>query len=232
MSTFHPTQPIQPNSLNTMQATETSTYHHGDLKACLMDLARQRVLAQGPETVSLRDISREAGVSHAAAYRHFPTKEALLAVVATQGFEELTATCQAACNPHSDAPLEQLQACGLAYVTFGRRNARLLDLMFGEAGQWLENKDEDSPRSRAASELFGVLLGVVVAGQACGVMVKNEPRTVAWGCWALVHGCATLAPPESEALSQAKRRAIEQRIVWSIQSMVRGLEASREGPQP
>jgi AcrR family transcriptional regulator len=214
-----------------MQTTEASTYHHGDLKACLIDLARQRVLAQGPEAVSLRDISREVGVSHAAAYRHFPTKEALLAVVATQGFEALTAACQAACTLHSDAPLVQLQACGLAYVQFGRRNARLLDLMFGDAGQWLENKDEDTPKSHAAAELFGVLLDVVQAGQARGDMVAQEPRTVAWACWALVHGCASLAPPESDALNKAQRHAIEQRIQWSIQSMVLGLQASGKGPQ-
>lgn len=214
-----------------MQATDASSYHHGDLKACLIDLARQRVLAQGPEAVSLRDISREAGVSHAAAYRHFPTKEALLEVVATQGFEELTAACHSACKPLNDAPLEQLQACGLAYVKFGRRNARLLDLMFGEAGQWLESKDEDSPKSRAAAELFGVLLSVVVAGQARGVMAAHEPRTVAWGCWALVHGCASLAPPESKALDQTQRDEINQRIYWSIQAMVRGVQATK-GPQP
>ena len=79
MSTLDMAQRNQPEPLNTMQATETSTYHHGDLKACLIDLARQRVLAQGPEAVSLRDISREAGVSHAAAYRHFQLTRTTLA---------------------------------------------------------------------------------------------------------------------------------------------------------
>ena len=206
-----------------MQDTDISTYHHGDLKACLIGLARTRVLTNGPEAVSLRDLSREAGVSHAAAYRHFPTKEALLDVVATQGFEALTLACQSACHQHIDAPLMQLEACGLAYVQFGRCNARLLGLMFGEAGQWLEKKDAETPRGRAAAGLFSVLLGVVQSGQARGDIEAHDSRTVAWSCWALVHGCASLAPADSTALNPTQRQAIKERILWSIQTIVRGL---------
>ena len=208
-----------------MQDAESSTYHHGDLRTSLISLAHARVRDDGPEAVSLRDLSRIAGVSHAAAYRHFPTREALLDTVAMQGFHELTAVCKEACSQPGDSSLCQLLACGLAYVQFGRRNARLLGLMFDEAGQWLKKEDAKNPRSRAAAELFAVLLGIVQFGQARSEIVVQEPKIVAWTCWAMVHGCASLAPADSKSLKPAERVVIEERIVWSIQTCIRGLQA-------
>ncbi len=65
-------------------------YHHGDLRAALLEAAREVLAKEGVEALTLREVARRAGVTHAAPYRHFADKEALLAAVATEGFAALT----------------------------------------------------------------------------------------------------------------------------------------------
>ncbi len=64
-------------------------YHHKDLKASLVAAAREHLEESGVESLSLREVSRRLGVSHAASYRHFKDKAALLAEVAIVGFVEI-----------------------------------------------------------------------------------------------------------------------------------------------
>src|SRR5580700_9985299 len=67
------------------------SYHHGNLKEVLLDAALALISEVGPQAFTLREVARRAGVSHNAPYRHFRDKDELLAVVAVQGFERLTA---------------------------------------------------------------------------------------------------------------------------------------------
>ena len=69
--------------------TATRSYHHGNLRAALLEEA-ERALAAGRE-LSLRELAREVGVSHAAPRRHFADKQALLDAMAQDGFERLGA---------------------------------------------------------------------------------------------------------------------------------------------
>jgi AcrR family transcriptional regulator len=73
-----------------------STYHHGDLPRALRDAARRLVAEHGPEGFTLREAARDVGVSHAAAYRHFADKRALLAAVCEDGYRALATTLRAA----------------------------------------------------------------------------------------------------------------------------------------
>lgn len=215
---------LQPVITHPMHSKDASSYHHGDLKACLIALAQGRVREHGPDSFSLRDISREAGVSHAAAYRHFSTKEALLAVVACQGFEALTAACQQAVDQLPDDPLAQLAACGRAYVQFGSANTHLLMLMFSMVGPGKGAQSPDSQVGRTAAELFAVLTRVIVAGQARGQIVPDDPAVVAWSCWALVQGCATLVAAQTMPQEGTPSEALDARVRWAVQAMVRGVQ--------
>jgi len=71
-------------------------YHHGDLPRVLLDTATQAILEVGPAAVSLRDLARRAGVSHAAPAYHFGDKAGLLTAVAVDGFERLAAALREA----------------------------------------------------------------------------------------------------------------------------------------
>src|SRR5690625_2896195 len=91
-------------------------YHHGDLRRALLDAAAGLVQERRNAEASLREIARRAGVSHTAPYRHFESKEALLAAVAEEGFHQFREVLEAAAE--GKAPLDALHATGQAYVDF------------------------------------------------------------------------------------------------------------------
>ena len=64
-------------------------YHHGNLRSELIRCACTLCEEQGHDKLSLRGIAKEANVSQTAPYRHFETKESLLAAVAAHGFIEM-----------------------------------------------------------------------------------------------------------------------------------------------
>src|SRR5262245_48394429 len=91
------------------------SYHHGNLRASLLERA-EAVLASGGE-LSLRELARQVGVSHAAPRRHFPDKQALLDALALDGFERLGAGLTAALGSASGFRA-RLHAFGTTYVGF------------------------------------------------------------------------------------------------------------------
>ena len=65
------------------------TFRHGNLPEALVNAALERLEAEGVESISLRELARDAGVNHRAVYRHFPDKLSLLALVAETGWKRL-----------------------------------------------------------------------------------------------------------------------------------------------
>ena len=105
-------------------------YHHGDLRNALLNAARAILEKKGLQGLSLRAVAREAGVSHAAPYRHFPNHEALLVELAVEGFRELRAEiATAALAP--GAVQNRIVNLGGAYMRFVARHPALAHLMFG-----------------------------------------------------------------------------------------------------
>ena len=111
-------------------------YHHGNLRPALL-AAAERALARGGE-LSLRELAREIGVSHAAPRRHFPDKQALLDALALDGFERLGREMAVAVEPGGEFR-EDLRALARAYVRFATEHAALLELMY--AGKHVPGAD-------------------------------------------------------------------------------------------
>ena len=153
-----PDQPVRP-------------YHHGDLRPALLRAAVEAIAQSGPGAVSLREIARRAGVSHAAASYHFGDKAGLLTAVAAEGYRLLAAELRGA-----DGFLEM----GVAYVRFAVRHRAHFEVMYRP-----ELYRPDDPEVLGARAAAGVLL----YGTA-----TPDPRQLAAGtaAWALVHGLATL----------------------------------------
>ena len=118
-------------------------YHHGDLRRALVAAARALLEEAGPEALSLRDVARRVGVSHSAPYRHFPTRQALLAALAAEGFAALSACMRSI--PDSAAP--GLAAGFRTYLGFAREQPGLFRLMFDGTVE-----TSADPALRAASE--------------------------------------------------------------------------------
>ena len=165
------------------------TYHHGDLRNALQAAASELIAQRGAEAVSLREISQAAGVSHAAAYRHYTDKQALLADLAEAGFRELVEINRRVVASARGGPLEQLKACGRAYVEFGVRQPHLLQLMFGGV---ITDWQVHEGLAAVSRQLAEALASIVVDGQARGEMRAGEVGDLTLAAWALVHGLALL----------------------------------------
>jgi AcrR family transcriptional regulator len=106
-----------------------AAYHHGDLRAALLKAAAKEIELNGYETLSLRELATSLDVSRAAPYRHFPDKRALLATLATEGFEKLTAMYRTVAGSSKGAD-ERLKDAGRAYLEFATKRPQLFRLMF------------------------------------------------------------------------------------------------------
>jgi len=128
-------------------ATER-TYHHGDLRAALVDRALHVVESHGHEAVSLRALAEELGVSRGAPYRHFAERDYLLADVAASGFERLHAFAGAAAPQHMSAK-ERLVHAAQQFLRFVDTHPQLFRLMYDSG---LVQRANDFPLLAAAQK--------------------------------------------------------------------------------
>ena len=105
-------------------------YHHGDLRAALVDAATVLIAERGVRGFSLAEASRRVGVSAAAPYRHFADRDELLAAVAVRGLEVFTAMVAAEAADGAAAPM-RLAAMAGAYVRFAAEHRPLFDTLYG-----------------------------------------------------------------------------------------------------
>ncbi len=164
-----------------MSTLTDKSYHHGDLRAALVNAALDLLADDGGGTFSLRAVARRAGVSAMAPYRHYHDKEALLAAVAVQGFDGLRDALRVAEAAASAG--QALVAQAVAYVHYALENPALFRLMFGPRHFGAH------PELAAAGEAAYAVLAARVAIET-PANVDREARTL--GCWSLVHGLALL----------------------------------------
>lgn len=181
---------FSPTPFERMQDTTNDTtdrpYHHGDLRRVIIDTAMDMLQEGGGWRCTLRELARRAGVSHAAPYKHFPDKAALLTELALIGFDRLRETLIS--TTHSASVREQFVAAARAYVGFAIANPALYRLMFGaDAG-----KPADVHLNERALGAFGVLLEMLQHGQDAGALRKRPIQGQAAACWAQIHGAAML----------------------------------------
>ncbi|HEY2216908.1 MAG TPA: TetR/AcrR family transcriptional regulator, partial [Solirubrobacteraceae bacterium] len=105
-------------------------YHHGNLRAALLDQAERTLRERGAQELSLRELARDVGVSHGAPRRHFADRQALLDALAEAGFDRLGGELRAALGGAGEDFQSRLSAIAAAYVHFATRDAALLELMF------------------------------------------------------------------------------------------------------
>jgi AcrR family transcriptional regulator len=157
-----------------------TTYRHGHVPEALRAAARDVLERDDFEGVGLRELSRRVGVSATAAYRHFASKDDLMASVAAEGFEELGAALELAAREPDSAT-----AIGLAYVEFALTKRGLFRLMFGPL---LARKGEHPKLHVAAAAAFEIVLRSDVVGNPSEGQ-EDAARLAAWG---LIHGLSTL----------------------------------------
>ncbi len=174
-------------------------YHHGDLRAALLTSAERTLREKGATALSLRELARDIGVSHAAPGRHFKDKQALLDALALAGYDRLNGALAAADLP--DAPLEpRLTSLARAYLTFAIDNPELLELMFARK----HDPDIDAQLADAVDMSMGSFVRLTAEAQRRGEIIEGDPERLTLAAAAGVHGLASLiaacALPPDEAL--------------------------------
>ena len=154
------------------------TYHHGDLKAVILAKAATLVAERGADGISLRELAREAGVSHAAPAHHFTDRRGLFTTLAAEGWRMLADALAAARPDFVDA--------ALAYVRFALDRPGHYAVMFDRS---LVNSED--PELKAAQDAAGAELAHGV-GTLKDPRAKADPPSAALAAWSLVHGYAML----------------------------------------
>ena len=170
-------------------AERPRTYHHGDLRASLVDEAAAMISESGTASVTMRAIGSRLGVSRGAPYRHFPDKTALLVAVAVAGFKRLNRRLGASDTGTSPSSVEQLRRMGEQYVRFALEHPAHYRLMYGKEA--LARQDQPELR-KAAGALLENLVDVIRVHQQRGEIEGGDPRAQAYVAWSAVHGLASL----------------------------------------
>ncbi len=121
-----------------MRPAKKETYHHGDLRSALVNLALERVRKGGTESFSLREAARDAGVTSGAAYKHFADKDELLTAVAAEALNLLAKRTLKATSGLKGKM--RLAASGQAYIDFASAEPQLFKLAFSRFGAAIGSK--------------------------------------------------------------------------------------------
>lgn len=169
-----------------------SGYHHGDLRHALIEAAESILLERGVEGFSLREAARRAGVSPAAPAHHFGDARGLLTVIATLGFEGLSAALtQANEQTEGEGRLVRVRAQGRAYIHFAMARPARFDLMWRSERLDMSDPAHMTASFRAYQLLHEVVTGAPLAPDCMEEHFATDPRVIA--AWSMVHGFAALA---------------------------------------
>jgi AcrR family transcriptional regulator len=160
----------------------------GDLRQALLDAAVATLDEVGADGLSLREVARRAGVSHAAPAHHFTDKAGLLTAIATEGFRTLVTYLANAQPGGAEPPVDQLAALGRAYAQFAEENPGRFEVMFRPGLL----RVGDRAFQRAGDAAFQALRQHIATCQSRGWRERMPTDALAAAAWALAHGIAVL----------------------------------------
>lgn len=183
-------------------SVDARRYHHGDLRAALISEGLEMTRGEGPSALSLREVTRRAGVTPAAAYRHFRDRAALMGALGQEIQERMAqrmrerigepgssgtgAETPVELVARAEAALQRLRGVGLGYIEFAIEEPGWFELaFFGEAGAADRLPLEEVPP-------FAELLAALEECVATGALPAYRRPGAEFSCWSAVHGCAEL----------------------------------------
>ncbi len=222
---------------------QDKSYHHGDLRAVMLKKTIEMLQDTPIETLSLRKLAREVGVSHNAPYMHFKDKDALISAVSDDGFSDLTQAMMAARNQAVDwhgAVIEM----GTAYVHFLLENAPLAEVMFrprppliadqalDPAADFSNSGAADSPGpSPAGRALFVLFVALIEEGVEAGMIApQRNIRQPALHIWCLLHGAAGVIRATRADPVDGVGRRVDEQVASYLAVALKGLAPDHARP--
>jgi AcrR family transcriptional regulator len=178
-------------SSDTARSRDKPRYHHGDLRQALIDATRQLLVEKGAEGFSLADACRLAGVTTAAPYKHFRSKQEILEAIVEQGFDTLSARSAAAVSEKGQGTLAGLIAMGQAYLAFAVEETAVFRLMFGQ-NPAIKRVHQVEATGRACFSNVIEQVAIYCAHNH----VEGDAKAMALELWTFVHGASCLVIDE------------------------------------
>jgi AcrR family transcriptional regulator len=175
-----------------LQNRRKTNYHHGNLRAALIQGGLDLIERKGIHALTMREIAKRLNVSRTALYAHFKDKAALFAAIREAGYFEFGKTLEAAQKDAAPGFAAQMDALTLAYFRFAKEHPAHFEVMF--------NALLESGRGTAieSGPVFALLTETVRAAQQQGEVRPGDPALFARVVWALVHGTSTLQRDRAE----------------------------------
>ena len=183
--------PAKPRRPSPRRAPAERPYHHGDLRRVLVDAAFELVGEGGAEGLSVREAARRAGVSPGAPFRHFASREALLAAVAEEAQRRLGVEVERTlAKAPADDPLQRFRAVGIAYMRWATRNPTHFEVI---SSRRLFDHGKSAVVTSGNAEVIGLTERLLKEAHASGQLGTSDLKQVLIAARALVYGFARMA---------------------------------------
>lgn len=159
-------------------------YHHGDLRNALVEAAVQILSEKGVSGLSLREVARRAGVSHAAPYHHFADKDALLSAICDRGYQLLQQEMQKG-HELGGIAVDRLQNAGIAYAYFAVEHPALFRLMY----TWERVGEPSEEWTKSTASMSEAMIQGISEATGCS---PEEALQIHLTLWAAMHGIVML----------------------------------------
>lgn len=199
----------------------------GGLREACVREALIIIKESGVEALSLRDVARRLEVSHQAPYKHFPSRDHLLAEIVSRAYHDFAAYLDA--RTQSGNPVEDLGAMGRAYLEYALQYPLYYRLMFGTP---LPDPANHPEMMRSARHAFSLLRDCL---SRMPLQLVDEPSRLALELdalfvWSTMHGISSILQAHAletldlpaEVLSGAPEHTLK-RIGFAL-----GVETSEE----
>lgn len=201
-----------------MAQSETKRYHHGDLKAALIDGAAELLSERGVSNFSLAELSRRVGVTVAAPYRHFANRDELLVAVAVRALSAFGRTLEKE-SSKTETPEQRLAAVASGWVRFAAEQPALFSVVFGAGLDQKKRhpelrqayKELEEPLDSCVAELFA---GDRAAAARLGDAIE-----------AMAHGYAALLTAEPGPLAAREVDRVARHAADATRALINGRAA-------
>jgi AcrR family transcriptional regulator len=209
------------------KASPRSTYRHGDLYRTLLTCALELARSNGKDAVTLREVTRQAGVVPNAAYRHFANRHALLQAVGRAAQAELANCIDSEIANVKDAEdnkqhaLAKFRAVGVGYIKYAKTESNLFRMAFS-IHEDLSNKDNPESTGKGGLTPFQLLGKALDDLVSVGYLPNEHRANTELIVWSAVHGYSLLLiDGPLRALNDMQTNKITQQLIAMIE---RGIE--------
>ena len=200
-----------------------------ELREACIDEALAIIERDGVEALSLREVARRLGVSHQAPYKHYPSRDHLLAEVVRRAFAAFADHLDA--RPREPDAFADLHAMGRAYLDYASRHPLHYRLIFGTPLPDAEAHPEMMTRGRYAFALLEEAIAALDAARPAAARAA-EPRLDALHVWSMLHGMASIAQTSALHSLKLPKPVMAAMQAHAMARMEEGLRAALPAPAP